>query len=83
MKTLVTAVNFGLGKPLAVFAVGLAVSALASPSFAQRSGAQMSAVRAAAIRECNIRCQKFTQHTWGVTQIDIYRACMAEHGQPE
>jgi hypothetical protein len=83
MKTLATAVTFGLNKPLAALAVGLAISALASPSFAQRSGTQMSAARAAAIRECSLRARKYIEHTWGDVEFQTYRACMAEHGQPE
>ena len=53
-------------KRIAAIALGLAlsVSALASPSFAQRSEQHMSAARAAALRECNLKAQKFTQHTW-------------------
>ena len=72
-------------KRIATIALGLAlsVSALASPSFAQRSEQHMSAARAAALRECNLKAQKYTQHTWADVQIYIYRACMAEHGQQE
>jgi exopolyphosphatase/pppGpp-phosphohydrolase len=70
-------------KRVAAIAVGLALSALASPSFAQRSEDHMSAARAAAVHECNLRAQKYTQHTWGDVQIYAYRACMAEHGQQE
>jgi hypothetical protein len=71
-------------RPLVALALGLAISALASPSFAQRSGSGgMSAARAAALRECNLRAQKYTQHTWADVQIYVYRACMSEHGQQE
>jgi len=70
-------------KRIAVIALGLALSVLASPSFAQRSEQYMSAARAAALRECNLKAQKYTQHTWADVQIYIYRACMAEHGQQE
>jgi hypothetical protein len=72
-------------KRIAAIALGLAlsVSALASPSFAQRSEDHMSAARERALRECNLRAQKYTQHTWADVQIYTYRACMAEHGQQE
>jgi hypothetical protein len=70
-------------KRIAAIALGLALSTLASPSFAQRSGDDMSAARAQALRECNLRAQKYTQHTWADVQIYTYRACMAEHGQQE
>jgi hypothetical protein len=73
-------------KSLAALALGLALSALASPSFAQRSAAGeagMSAARAQAIHECNAKSGKYIEHTWGDNEIYIYRSCMAEHGQPE
>jgi hypothetical protein len=71
---------------VAAVALGLALSALASPSFAQRSeegGAGMSAARAQAIHECNAKAGKYIEHTWGDNEVYIYRSCMAEHGQPE
>jgi hypothetical protein len=70
---------------IAAIALGLALSVLASPSFAQRSENQnhMSAAREQALRECNLAAQKYTQHTWADVQIQTYRACMAEHGQQE
>jgi hypothetical protein len=70
----------------AALALGLATSALATPSFAQRSeGGEpgMSAARAAAMRECNVKAQKYIEHTWGDNEIYIYRSCMADHGQQE
>jgi hypothetical protein len=72
-------------KRIAAIALGfaLSVSALASPSFAQRGEQHMSAAREQALRECNLKAQKYTQHTWADVQIYIYRACMAEHGQQE
>jgi hypothetical protein len=70
-------------KRIAVIALGLALSALASPSFAQRSENHMSGAREQALRECNLAAQKYTQHTWADVQIYTYRACMAEHGQQE
>jgi len=45
--------------------------------------AQVSAARAGALRECNARARPYIQQTWGITQSQIYRACMAEHHQPE
>jgi len=70
-------------KRVAAIAIGLAISALASPSFAQRSEDHMSAGRAAAIHECSVRAGKYRQYTWGDTEIHAYRACMSEHGQQE
>jgi len=43
----------------------------------------VSAARAAALRECNARARPYIQRDWGVTEIQIYRACMAEHHQME
>ncbi len=70
-----------LNKRLAALALGLAVTALASPSYAQ--GLKISAARAAAIHECSVRASHYIQHTWGNWELYTYRACMAEHGQPE
>ena len=72
---------------LAALAFGLAVAAVASPSFAQRvdnnGGYPVSAARAEALRECSARQQKDLEYLWGMQQDDIYRACMAEHRQRE
>jgi hypothetical protein len=68
---------------LAALALGLVVTASASPGFAHKRGFHISAARAAAIRECNARASKYLQATWGVTEIQVYRACMAEHHQVE
>src|SRR5262245_52633043 len=67
-------------KALAALVLGLAVSALATPSFAQRSQG-MSAARAQAIRACNKQAGKLKQYTWGDAQEDMYRSCMKKHGQ--
>jgi hypothetical protein len=67
---------------LAAIALGLAVTAFASPSFAQ-SEEHISAGRAAAIHECSVRAGKYTEHTWGDVELYVYRACMAEHGRRE
>jgi hypothetical protein len=50
---------------------------------AYAASSSVAASRAQAIQECNIRSGKFTQYTWGVTQLQVYRACMAQHGQEE
>ena len=44
---------------------------------------QISAARAAALQECNRLAQRYPLHEWGNTQIHLYRACMARHGQQE
>jgi hypothetical protein len=73
----------------AALALGLAVSALATPSFAQRSEgprggeAGMSAKREKALRDCNAKAGKMSQSTWGHQQLAMHRSCMMEHGEPE
>jgi hypothetical protein len=74
----------------AALALGLAVSALATPSFAQRSegGAQrgeagVSAAREKALRDCSGKAGKMSQSTWGHQQLAMHRTCMMEHGEPE
>ena len=62
---------------------GLALAALASPSFAQRSEQPMSTAREQAVRECNAAAGKYYNSTWQTTQIHSYRSCMAQHGEPE
>jgi hypothetical protein len=52
-------------------ALGLATSALATPSFAQRSEGGdpgMSAARAAAIHECSVKAGKYIEHTGATTR---------------
>jgi hypothetical protein len=71
---------------LAALAFGIAVAAITSPSLAQRYDGnenRVSPARAEALRECNARAQPYLDRDWGVRQGDIYRACMAEHHQPE
>jgi hypothetical protein len=41
----------------------------------------VSAARAAAIHQCSAVAARYTEYTWGVQEIQLYRACMAEHGQ--
>jgi hypothetical protein len=47
------------------------------------SAIRMDGDRAAAIRECNDKAAPLRDYTWGMTQSDSYRACMAGYGQPE
>jgi hypothetical protein len=77
--------------PIAFAAViGLGASLDATPGFARKidgtvfdGTVRVSAARAAALRECNARSRPYIQRDWGVTELQIYRACMAEHNQPE
>jgi len=44
---------------------------------------QISAARAQALQQCNRLDARFPLHDWGNTQIQLYRSCMAQHGQRE
>ena len=68
---------------LAGLALGLAVTAFASPSCAQGSRNDVSAARAAAIQACSVMAGRYTEYSWGDMEIYVYRACMARHGQKE
>jgi hypothetical protein len=40
--------------------------------------------RAQALRDCNNQVASFKEYTWGGNApSQIYRSCMAQHGQPE
>jgi hypothetical protein len=51
---------------------------LAGPSVEGVSGS-----RAKAIQDCMGTSGKFSQSSWGNTQIQLYRSCMAGHGETE
>jgi hypothetical protein len=68
-----------LKKGLASLAVGIALTALASPSYAQERGIKISPERAQAIHQCSVLAARYPQYQ----EIYTYRACMTEHGQPE
>jgi hypothetical protein len=53
-------------------------------AYTQTNGDRMTAGRAAAIRECNRAAAKYPNATYGATfEINVYRACMTQHGQQE
>jgi hypothetical protein len=64
---------------LGTLALGLAVAAATSPSFAQSNRTS----RAQAIQDCSAEAGKYSQHLWGLWEVQVYRACMARHGQKE
>ena len=43
----------------------------------------VSPERAQALRACNDLAAPFKNYTWGSTQGDLYRSCMAQRGQQE
>ena len=71
MKTLVTVLALGIlfGLP-----------ALVEPTNAAPS---MDDVRIKALQDCSGMEKKYTQYTWGVQQLELYRACMAQRSQQE
>jgi hypothetical protein len=64
-------------------AAGLALSALATPSFAQRTEDNMSGERVKALRDCSKEAEKMTQSTWGVQQLHKHRSCMMQRGHDQ
>jgi hypothetical protein len=64
-------------------AAGLALSALATPSFAQRAEDNMSGERAKALQDCSKESGKMSQSTWGVQQLHKHRSCMMERGHQQ
>jgi hypothetical protein len=48
------------------------------PSLAKNAEHRMDA-----LRQCSNEVAPLKDYTWGDEQTDRYRACMAEHGQPE
>jgi len=39
--------------------------------------------RDAAVRDCNVLAAPYRESTWGTMQIQLYRTCMAQHGDAE
>ena len=66
-----------ISKLLAVLALGLAVSTVATPSFA------VSGARGKAVHSCAKEAGKLKQYVWGDHQIAKYRTCMMQHHQEE
>jgi hypothetical protein len=68
-----------------IIGCALTLSVLASAALAQSppSRDQVDRARAAAVRECSKESAAYTQAANGLYQLYSYRACMAQHGQPE
>jgi hypothetical protein len=58
-------------------AIGSELDAI-GPGLAARAERRMDA-----LRQCSKEAEPFKDYTWGEEQSARYRACMAEHGQPE
>jgi len=61
----------------------VALPALAQPGPPNLNPRVSTDARAAAILECNAVARRYTQYLWGNMEIDLYRACMTQHGQKE
>ena len=68
-----------LGLATAIAALWLS----AVPIMGAVADVQISAARAQALQQCNRLAARFPLHDWGNTQIQLYRSCMAQHGQQE
>ena len=81
---------------IAVFALAAAMAGFAAPAPAPAANsfdanlqaigpglAARAAGREQALRQCSVQSERLTNYTWGSQQSDVYRACMAQHGQPE
>ena len=88
-KTAIAALAFGIAVAAATSPAS-ARSRAAHPGYDARAQAtsDMNAMspgsdRVKALQECNQQASKFLDYSWGDTQSDHYRACMADRGQPE
>jgi hypothetical protein len=64
---------------LAVALMSIVTVATFTQANAQERG--ISAARAAAIKECSTLAQRYPETTFGSTEFQLYRSCMAQHGQ--
>jgi hypothetical protein len=64
-------------------AAALAPLSLAPLSIAHARGAGINPARAAAIHECSLVSQRYPETTFSSLEFELYRACMARHGQME
>jgi len=84
-----------LGVALASASPALAAQRIHNPGHAARAQAVqvdqgvpggvegVAGSRAKAIQDCMGTSGKFAQHSWGNTQVQLYRSCMAGHGEVE
>ncbi len=68
---------------LGLGALALTFFPLADGHFDKQGHFVISAARAAALHECSVRAAQYPEWEYGNTELFIYRACMAEHGQVE
>lgn len=61
----------------------LAAALAPSLAHAQGEGIRISPARAAAIHECSLVSQRYPETTFSSLEFELYRACIAQHGQVE
>ena len=66
-----------------IAAMIVTAAALTPLSLAHAQGAGVGAGRAAAIHECGLASQRYPETTFSSLEFELYRACMARHGQVE
>jgi hypothetical protein len=73
------------GKPRKILGRIGRINSLKGSRFAARRSNhfQISRERAQAIHQCSVLASRYPQYLWGNLEIYQYRACMAEHHQPE
>jgi hypothetical protein len=54
-----------------------------APGTALQARDRINYERAVAIHECSALAQRYPETTFSSTEFELYRACMARHGQPE
>jgi hypothetical protein len=57
--------------------------ALAPLSYVHAQTQPVSPARAAAVHECSVQAQRYPETTFSSLEVELYRACMAQHGQVE
>ena len=78
--------NKSFAKATTKFGLATVIAALwmtAVPITGAVADVQISPARAQALQQCNRLASRFPRHDWGNTQIQLYRSCMARHGQQE
>jgi hypothetical protein len=66
---------------LATFITALCLTVV--PIAGAAADVQVSGARAAALQECSRLAARYPTNYWGNTDIQLYRSCMAGHGEKE
>ena len=68
---------------IASMLVAAAALAPVSHASAQGEGTPISPARAAVIYECSVISQRYPETTCSSLEFELYRACLARHGEVE